>query len=425
MLDDLVLRMSLTVRRTTLASSGAATRSRALAHSAPVAENPGMFDVVIAGGGIGGAVLAALLVRGGLRVTVIERAKGPPPFLRPEILWPPAVATLCSLRPREFWERECFRALGGITMFRKGRAIPFLTPAIISRAGAQPFINQPNNTRETLLAICGAEVRRGVEVLGVLRDGARVCGLRAREIATGVEFEIEAALTVGDDGPHSKVREGCGIPLELRRFPVEFLVRALPWPEGWPDDVVRLWPARRNAAGLLGFGMMPMPGGSAAALALVRGGQSDAALEEAWAGLSGDEELAAVRECGFPHGFTRIHRDWGHAGGYGCAGAVLIGDAIHPVSPAGGQGANMAIADADALARLILAGTPDIAAALENERRPFNERGIRPTRLASRAMSGTLPGALARLALPLFLSSAALRVRALRVLANMAAAVPR
>ena len=52
------------------------------------------LDFVIAGGGIGGTVLATLLGRQGLRVRVLERATGPPPFVRPEVLWPVTVEFL-------------------------------------------------------------------------------------------------------------------------------------------------------------------------------------------------------------------------------------------------------------------------------------------------------------------------------------------
>jgi len=48
-------------------------------------------DVIIAGGGIGGAVLAQLLSRGGQRVIVLERSAAPPNWLRPEILWPATI----------------------------------------------------------------------------------------------------------------------------------------------------------------------------------------------------------------------------------------------------------------------------------------------------------------------------------------------
>ena len=70
------------------------------------------------GGGIGGVVLAELLTRAGRRVLVIERATGPPPFLRPELLWPSAVQTLFSLRDRADWMQDSFLPVGGIAMDR-------------------------------------------------------------------------------------------------------------------------------------------------------------------------------------------------------------------------------------------------------------------------------------------------------------------
>src|SRR5206468_3185926 len=63
--------------------------------------------------------------------------------------------------------------------------------------------------------------------------------------------------------------------------------------------------------------------------------------------------------------------------------AVVMGDAAHPVSPAGGQGANMSIADARALAELALAGERDLLAAYERRRRAANGRSLRFTRAAA------------------------------------------
>jgi len=75
-----------------------------------------------------------------------------------------------------------------------------------------------------------------------------------------------------------------------------------------------------------------------------------------------------------------VRRPWGHAPHYGGPGALLIGDAAHPVSPAGGQGANMSVADARVVAELALAGVPDVLAAYERRRRAANRRSLRFTR---------------------------------------------
>ena len=58
-----------------------------------------------------------------------------------------------------------------------------------------------------------------------------------------------------------------------------------------------------------------------------------------------------------------------------------MGDAAHPVSPAGGQGANMSVADAAAIAEVALRGESGLIDEYERRRRPANQRAMRPTRI--------------------------------------------
>jgi 2-polyprenyl-6-methoxyphenol hydroxylase-like FAD-dependent oxidoreductase len=379
-------------------------------------------DIVIAGGGIGGAVLASLLVQGGKRVTIVERATGPPSFLRPELLWPPAVRILEHIRPLKFWERECLRRADGLYFYRGGKRQAFATAELFERAGVQPYFEHPNNLRETLLAICGATVRRGVEVTGLLREKGRVRGVTTQDVASGRTEQITAELTVGDDGGGSAVRRAIGVPCELRPFPVEFYAASQPWPGDWPPGEVRVFlPEKSLPGGMLGFGMMPLPGGVAACLGLVSSGGEESRLAEAFAMLMEENEdiPPALRACGFPDGFKRIGRAFGLAPSYGVPGCVLIGDAIHPVSPAGGQGANMAVGDAACLAGLILEECRDPAGSLWEARRAAHERGVRPSRLAAAAFGiGRVPvlGSLTRGVAMLAASSESLRIRALQIL---------
>jgi 2-polyprenyl-6-methoxyphenol hydroxylase-like FAD-dependent oxidoreductase len=67
-----------------------------------------------------------------------------------------------------------------------------------------------------------------------------------------------------------------------------------------------------------------------------------------------------------------------------------MGDAAHPVSPAGGQGANMSVADARALAETVLHDPSDLLEVYERRRREANERSLRFTRGAARLLA--LPG---------------------------------
>jgi len=352
-------------------------------------------DVVIAGGGIGGAVLAEMLGRGGKRVVVLERSTASPNWLRPEILWPATVEVLFSLAPRQVWEQTAMLPLQEIRVHDGEKFVPLVTRKVMDAAHVQPWFTNPNETRELLLRLGGFELRRGVEVTEVLKEGERIVGVRSRDLATKQETEIFAPWTVGDDGVHSAVRKACGIDMPTRLFAVEFHCTAMPWPDHLPEGVVHLWPNWRNAgSGIRLFGAGSLPGGKAVGLAIVNGGRFDANpdQEASWRRLCEmDPDLARLgANVDFPKGFMRIKRPWGHAAHYGAPGAAIMGDAAHSVSPAGGQGANMSVADAVVLAELLLSGEPNLIAEYERRRRPASERSLTPTRFAHRALA--LPG---------------------------------
>jgi 2-polyprenyl-6-methoxyphenol hydroxylase-like FAD-dependent oxidoreductase len=85
----------------------------------------------------------------------------------------------------------------------------------------------------------------------------------------------------------------------------------------------------------------------------------------------------------FPDDFAHFRPQFGHATRYGIPGAVLLGDAAHPVTPAGGQGANMAIADAVALADCIKANPTDFLTAYQHRRRKANDASVSISRTAA------------------------------------------
>src|SRR5881394_2674629 len=130
------------------------------------------LDVIIVGGGIGGAVLANLLGRAGKRCVVLERDAAPPPIVRPEILWTATVATLSSLVPARELRETALLPLHGLRFFLDGVPVLRVTPADLARAGVQPWSTDPGRTRELLTEAGGFELRRGVEVSEILRDGA-------------------------------------------------------------------------------------------------------------------------------------------------------------------------------------------------------------------------------------------------------------
>lgn len=351
------------------------------------------IDYLIAGGGIGGTVLAELLGRGGKRVMVLERGVAPPSFLRPEVLWPTTMEALWSLVPRVTWERDASVPLHEVRIHRGGgRSTSLLTPEVVREAGVQPWFTNPNRTRELLLALGSFELRRGVEVTGVLRERERVVGVRARELASGKELELAATWVIADDGVQSVIRKGAGIEMPTRMFPLDFLCfTCAPPAADFPLGTAHVFVGPRGGrSGIFGLLLGALPGGTGTGLVLARARIFDdlPAAREAWDAFR-RAQPALDRALGprrFPEDFTRVRRPWGHAERYGADGVILMGDAAHSVSPAGGQGANMSVADAIVLAELALRDEPDLVAEYERIRRPANQRSFGPTRTVSRLL---------------------------------------
>ncbi len=319
-----------------------------------------MPDVVIVGAGIGGAVLALDLGRRGWRVALVERESAPPRIARPEILWSPTTDALDRYGVSDAIRERASVRLEAIEM---GGEKPWLsiTRRDFEGAGIDAFSTNPAMTRailaEAAMATGNVEVHRGVAVEELLRENGRVTGIR------GKQLELEARLVVGDDGGNSIVRTQLGIPMVLTPFPIDFVTAMIPQ---WtlPPSRARVW---IDGSGARAF--IPWPDGEGILLL----------------------PLPADRPTPEGQNYKRIARPFGHAPTYVADGAALIGDAAHPMTPAGGQGANASIWDA-----LTLAGIADAALragdvsrerllAYERLRRPNNERSVAISRLARRA----------------------------------------
>ena len=349
-------------------------------------------DFLIVGGGIGGAVLAELLGRAGRRVVVLEKSTERPQWTRPEILWPATIERLFSLRPRAEWEREAILPLQGVVAFNGQRFVTAISRQTFDSAQVQPWSADPNQTRELLLNSNSFEVRRGVEVTEVLKENGRVVGVHARKVGGAETFEVLAAWTIGDDGRDSVVRRACGLEMKTRLIPIDAFCFKFDWPALFPTGCVCAFPNLKGGdCGILAWGGPPLPNGKGAGMIGVFSKKFNrCSTDEAWAELRAIhpiiDEMVGGRK--FPDDFGHIRNfRWGHARRYGVSGAVLMGDAAHPVSPAGGQGANMSVADANVLAELLSENSTVVLEQYERRRRPANSRSIRPTRTLSLIMN--------------------------------------
>jgi 2-polyprenyl-6-methoxyphenol hydroxylase-like FAD-dependent oxidoreductase len=163
------------------------------------------YDVAIVGASLAGCTAAILLARDGARVALIEQRPDPAAFKRicTHYIQASAVATLERIgllermmqagalrsRPR-LWTRW-----GWITPPARS-TVP--SGVNLRRERLDPLI------RELAAETPGVELKLGYTVQELVREGGRVCGVRARE-QSGETVDVRARLVVGADGRDSRV----------------------------------------------------------------------------------------------------------------------------------------------------------------------------------------------------------------------------
>ncbi len=347
-----------------------------------------MTSVVVVGGGPAGVLLTYLLARGGAEVTLLESrhdfarrfrgdtlAPGVLEYLDTLGLAEPLLADVPHTRTDAFRWHTASRTWTLVDYRGASARFPFY--ALLPQAEFLPWLADRARAH-------GATVHMGARFSSLRHDDSgRVSGLAYTVDAA--QHEIDATLVVGADGRNSKVRQASGLAATELGASLDILWHALPRREDDPSySGLDLFGTPHGSLALLDQGADWQLGWTirAGSLAEVRARGVDAlrdAAVGALAWLDGRlDDLGDVSELTLlPVRITIVER-WTRPG------LVLLGDAAHVVSPVGGNGINLALADAADLAnRLVgpLRRTPpdprqlDVAAAgLESARRPGVER---------------------------------------------------
>ncbi len=351
-------------------------------------------ECVVVGGGIGGTVLALALGRAGRQVLILEREIAPPNAPRPEILAGATLDAFAKLGVEQRILREAAVPIAGLELFEAGgrHRIFGVTQQDIREANVRPHSTDPAMTRRILLeeAVHTGRVRveRGVEVIGLLREQGCVVGVEA--CRKDEPLVCRAALTIGDDGTHSRIRTALDISAPLADFPFDFLGAVVSRLPGQPEQTGQVWlDIHGLRKGIFAGIFLPIPNGKTALVFIMTPQAAtemrQSSAETFYAAAARFSPLCADANLlpRFPEGYGYFRRPFGHAARYVSDGAALMGDAAHPVTPAGGQGANMSIADAMVLAEVVLECLQrgDCSAQqlsrYESVRRPANERSLR------------------------------------------------
>ncbi|MFC4591972.1 rifampin monooxygenase [Sphaerisporangium corydalis] len=297
-----------------------------------------MIDVIVAGGGPTGLMLAAELRLHDVSTLVLEKDAEPAKYVRSLGLHARSVEVMDQRGLLErFLAHGRKHPVGG---FFAG--IPKPAPDRLDTA--HPYVLAiPQTTTERLLfehaAEAGADIRRGHEVAGLSQDEDGV----TVELADGTR--LRSRYLVGCDGGRSTVRKLLGVGFPGEPAKVETLLGEMEATEDPATIAAIVADVRRTE---LRFGLGPLGDGVYRVVVPAEGVAPDRAVPPVLEEVR--RRLRAVAGTDFgvhsPRWLSRFGDATRLAERYRAGRVLLAGDAAHIHPPAGGQGLNLGIQDA-------------------------------------------------------------------------------
>lgn len=311
-------------------------------------------DCCIVGGGPAGAVLALLLARRGITVTLLEAHRDFDRDFRGDTLHPSVMEIMEELGLAERLLQLPHTKMRTGTFMAQGQA--FLTLDFSRLKTHYPYITMMPQVQflefitEEAKQYPNFQLLLGANVQELIEENGEIKGVRYR--GQGGWHEVRALLTVGADGRHSRMRELAGFSAVGTSPPMDVLWFRLPRHADEPEGVVAKVGRGKMMALLNRFEtwqaayIFPKDGYQqlrAAGLEALRQSIAEVVPElsdrvhhlQEWSQVA----FLSVESSRL----TRWHRP----------GLLLIGDAAHVMSPVGGVGINYAIQDAVVAANVL------------------------------------------------------------------------
>jgi 2-polyprenyl-6-methoxyphenol hydroxylase-like FAD-dependent oxidoreductase len=318
------------------------------------------YDLVIIGGGLGGAALALAMAQHGTKVLVVEREEIFKDRIRGEGMTPWGTAEARALGIGELLRDACaleirfFDTYAGPMCVR--RDLVDTTP---QREPCMNFLHP--EMQQVLLeaaAKAGAEVRRGVNVTGIITSTGPDTAPRVTVAYGDKVEEISARLVIGADGRNSRARTWGGFSVQKDPHRL-FIGGVLLEGAAAPRDAVSL--IQNIGRGAIFY---PQREGLVRAYVLYHRDVRDERLQ----GPSDlPQFLDMARQAGAPAAWLADAKPIGPLATFEGAdiwvdhpyrdGVVLIGDAAAASDPSWGQGLSLTLRDVRTLRDKLLANT--------------------------------------------------------------------
>lgn len=296
--------------------------------------------VLVVGAGPVGLTLATELTRRGVAVTCIDKAEAPSVHSKALLVWPRTLQVLRGLGGADAIARRGL-AVDSFRYYSSARQIARIgftdrtKPVVLPQPDVESLLGQALNAS-------GGKAEWGTELTSLVQEAGFV---RVALRSGGRETEEEFSYVVGCDGASSSVRSNLGLTFEGATYPNSFMLADARVTGPLQPDAVHYYCSPRGV-----LVMIALPNGR---FRVFTSAPPDLS--------AGDATLDMLQEMVDQRGPRKLllhDSEWTstfavharHAERYRVGRVFLAGDAAHIHSPAGGQGLNTGVTDANNLA---------------------------------------------------------------------------